>query len=147
MILAYANMWTDFPERFTRAVTTNGNVRRDGTNIMGAGTAKQAADRFPDLPAILGALITSFGNQCFYLPGFNLVTFPTKDDVWNHSSLSLIARSCVQLVALANEHSLTTVVLPRPGCGVGGLKWDEVNPVVASLLDDRFIVVNYVEPT
>lgn len=35
------------------------------------------------------------------------------------------------------------VVMPRPGCGNGGLKWEQVRPAIEPLLDDRFTVVTF----
>lgn len=135
-------MWTNFPDADARAITTNGDVF-DRKNVMGVGTAMQAAQRFPELRYIIGALLTSHGNQCFYLPAWDLVTFPTKNSVRENSSLPLIERSCQQLTALADVHNLKFVVLPQPGCGAGGLKWKEVEPAIEPLLDDRFCVVSY----
>ena len=34
-----------------------------------------------------------------------------------------------------------TVVLPRLGCGLGQLRWDDVKPILERYLDDRFIVL------
>ncbi len=36
---------------------------------------------------------------------------------------------------------LDKVYLVRPGCGNGQLKWEDVKPLIAPILDDRFIVV------
>lgn len=57
------------------------------------------------------------------------------------SIIEIIERSCIQLVELADSKGWNTVLLPRAGCGNGGLKWSEVKPIMAKILDDRFIVV------
>ena len=36
---------------------------------------------------------------------------------------------------------LDKVYMARPGCGNGQLKWEDVKPLIAPILDDRFIVV------
>lgn len=110
---------------------------------MGAGTALQAAERFPMLPIVLGTLIESKGSQCYFIPSWQLVMFPVKDAVWENAKISIIASSCLQLVALADTHRWRRVILPQPGCGAGGLHWNDVQPVIGPLLDDRFIAVSY----
>jgi hypothetical protein len=123
---------------------------------------------FPDLPKLLGNVIRLNGNQvnilCLVDTTF-LLSFPTKDvsgiaDGTNtvphanytigsfvpgfhlKSTLERIEQSCKELVALANLHKLNTVLITRAGCGNGGLDWNDVKPVMAKLLDDRFIVVD-----
>lgn len=138
-----ANMWEDFDDDAILAITTNGDVTKEGKAIMGAGTAFQAADKYPLLPYVFGALLVSHGNDCYYLPAWNLLMFPVKDRVWLNAKIPIIVRSCMRAVALADAHKWEEVVLPQPGCGAGGLKWDDVRPVIEPLLDDRFVVVSY----
>ena len=48
-----------------------------------------------------------------------------------------------ELVILSDENGYNKVLLPRPGCGHGGLNWErDVKPLLQERLDDRFIVVN-----
>ena len=56
------------------------------------------------------------------------------------SDINLIDKSIKQLVELTNQMGWETVVLPRIGCGNGGLNWDDVKPVIEPYLDHRFIV-------
>ena len=55
----------------------------------------------------------------------------------------LIRESAMRLAALANQHGWEKVVLVRPGCGAGTLRWDEVKPILEEYLDDRFFVITY----
>ncbi len=107
---------------------------------------------------------------CHKLP-YHLVTFPTKPEEcrfaellpkhahqhvaevteterypgWMaHSDLKLIERSAQQLVSLTDQHQWQSVVLPRPGCGLGLLSWqDEVRPLLSTILDERFYAINF----
>jgi len=55
----------------------------------------------------------------------------------------LIRQSARQLVEMADKFGWGSVVLPRPGCGNGGLDWDDVRPILEAILDDRFTVVTF----
>ena len=60
------------------------------------------------------------------------------------SDLNLIQQSCSELKQLAVEKGWDSVVLPRPGCGKGGLDWEKVvKPTVSAYLDDRFYVIDF----
>ena len=61
----------------------------------------------------------------------------TKQDI------EIIKQSAYQLVELADSNPWNTIVLPRPGCGAGELSWEQVEPVLANILDDRFKVITY----
>lgn len=138
------NLWT-YPAE-VRVITTNGSVRRDGKAIMGRGCAKEAADQWPKLPEILGRAILLGGNQTRPLGTYGdavLVSLPVKH-LWPlKADIVLIIRSVTQLVHWADEEHWGEVVMPRPGCGNGGLDWGLVKGVIKPLLDDRFMVITY----
>lgn len=104
------------------------------------GCGRQAKERFPDLPRRLGALILARGNHVFDL-GDGLFSFPVEHGPFEVPDLRLIERSCRELVALADEQGWRRVVLPRPGCGGGGLEWRQVEPLLERYLDSRFHVI------
>lgn len=144
-------------------VTTNGAVRADGCAVMGRGVAKQAADRWPWLSKALGYRLKNGNHLYVWRPDesgerFYIATFPVKHHWRETADLELIRSSVGELGLFADVHrqDVRTVVLPRLGCGNGGLLWrpvtvnqgepDEyelvgVRDVVAPLLDDRFVVV------
>jgi len=102
--------------------------------------------------------------------GMNLVTFPVKPskgianssvtNVVKHmrkrfkhrdivpgwamvADISIIKRSARQLVELADKRGWKHVVLPRPGAGAGELEWNDVKPILESILDDRFYCITF----
>jgi hypothetical protein len=137
---AVGDLWELHARGAVVAVTTNGLVGRDGRARLGRGCARQAGERFPWLAERLGAAVASRGNHVVHL-GERLVAFPVEHSPLERPDLTLIARSAEELAALATAERWSEVVLPRPGCGGGGLEWTEVRPVVAPRLDDRFLVV------
>ena len=107
---------------------------------MPRGCARQAKDRFPELAAKLGALIRRDGNHVFHL-GDGLFSFPVENSPFEVPDLRLIERSCCELVELASQQGWSKVVLPRPGCGGGGLEWRQVRPLLERYLDQRFYII------
>ena len=124
-------------------ITTNGTITYNDQNrpccVMGAGVAKQAKERFPHLPFVIGHFILGRGNNVYKLPQYHIYTFPVKTNWWLKADMKLIVRSCNQLAELAPKNELTYMV--QPGCGVGRLAWRDVKPEIEDLLDDRFVVV------
>ncbi|HBA89002.1 MAG TPA: ADP-ribose-binding protein [Geobacter sp.] len=123
------------------AITTSGSLTRAGKAVMGRGVARQAVQRFPGLPEELGGLLRQGGNHVHPL-GDGLVSFPVEESAWACPDLRLIARSAKELRALADREGWRTVVVPRPGCGGGGLVWKEVRPLLVEHFDSRFVVVS-----
>lgn len=133
------NIW-DYLGSAIIAITTNGTVAGDGDAVFGTGCARQALAYFPDLKQRLGRLLRAAGNHVHYL-GDGIVSFPVEQTPWENPDPRLIARSARELREMAEQQGWETVVVPRPGCGGGGLDWREVRPLLEKSFDDRFIVI------
>ena len=123
-------------------VTTNSIIKSNGELVMGVGIAKQAALRYPELPKVFGTHVAKFGNSpCVYhaIDGKIIVSLPTKYHWKDKSNMQLICQSVFIIQSIFNKE---TVALPRPGCGCGGLIWNDVKSNLNAILDeDRFIVM------
>lgn len=120
---------------------------------MGAGIAKQAAERFPILPFKLAQKLAEHGNHVHTFPGIGVFSFPTKENWFDPSSISLIRQSALELADLIKYDPLFNapynskpVYLPPPGCGHGGLTRSQVEPVLNEIFEpagvvDRVIVI------
>lgn len=131
MIERSGDLWA-YPSQATVA-PTNLQTKSDGTAVMGAGVAKQAADRWPFLPAILGDRYCQAGPGTYVVwtntMARPVVCFPTKRRWKDPADLDLI------------EQSARELVLPRVGAGLGRRDWTEIEAMLSVLLDDRFVVV------
>ncbi len=146
--LYYKSQWIVIP--------TNIGWKNNGSNPMGTGVAKIAADMFPELPFWYGERCQKYRSEtavCPYEQG-KMFIFPTKEldedkpyMSWsNMSSVKLITRSLKQLVMLIDIMSkkqkirFDTIGIPLVGCGSGGLRSAEIKPLMKEYLDDRFLL-------
>lgn len=140
-----ADLWKFGYHSDAVVITTNGTVKKDGSAVMGRGVAKQAAQIDPSLPKQLGTMIAVGGNHLYTIHEWKnhtaLVTYPVKKDWWEPATIERIADSALELVGVADRHEWEEIVMPRPGCGAGGLSWKKVRPIIEVVLDDRFWVV------
>lgn len=137
------NLWDYWTALDTAVViTTNGTVKKNSECVMGKGCAFEAAQKIPGIAKTLGHLIEEKGNHVYYM-GHGIFSFPVKHNWWEPADLSLIKRSAYELVELANTLSLKSVIIPRPGCGNGWLRWNDVKAVLEKIFDDRFAVISF----
>ena len=68
-------------------------------------------------------------------PPFYIINFPTKDDWRKPSQESYIRDGLDSLVALVSRRSIESVAIPPLGCGLGGLAWEVVRPLVVAAFD------------
>lgn len=170
MLELQADLW-EVPAD-VRVITINQFVRNDGELVMGRGCAAEAARRYPKLAREMGQVISISLKQgqdfapVWHRCEYDLITFVVKPAVHNvmpeqkshpgwrcgYHTQSVWCRVEVMRRVLEGLPLLVTmvdmrkewrrVVLPRLGCGYGGLVWEHVRPILAAVLDDRFTVVH-----
>jgi len=146
MKLVKGNLWDYHNENNIICITTNGTIKNNGELVMGRGCALEATQRYPEFPKLLGDLVKSYDNHCFFLP-HRIVSFPVKYNWYETADLDLINRSSEELSELIDKLSdirIDNIVIPRPGCGNGNLKWSEVEPIVYYNFshDDRYKIID-----
>jgi len=145
------DIW-DYKEEIDRGsmmlcITTNGDINKSGYAVMGRGVALQAKTKYPGLASNLGTKIKTWGNAPFggvisRVP--LLFSFPVKYHWRDGADLSLIKWS-TQVLGTYIRTGMgrnRTVLLPRPGCGNGGLDWEDVEPIISRLPDNVWVVSN-----
>jgi hypothetical protein len=106
-------------------VPTNTCRRRNGQAVMGAGLAGDAARRYPDLPGRYGNALRN-GNTRIIVHDHRLLLAPTKND-WRHPArMPLVHELLTAAAAWCAVNPYETLVVPAPGCGLGGLAWEPV---------------------
>jgi len=146
-------------------VTTNSQYTRQGPAAMGGGCAGVCARRWPETASKLGKLLRTIGANVPFVIGavdkdgnylapnregirnkeYNclIFSFPTIHNIIDGSNLDLIKQSAMLLKDYVEQFDLKSVMLPRPGVGIGGLSWSDVKAVIEPILDDRFTIVSF----
>jgi len=114
--------------------------------VLGAGLAKQAADREPQLRK----QHRLFCEKGLLKPGWPMglgrynkyILFPTKDDWRNPSELIWIVEGLEKVkgfqgAGLWPPHPEERIAIPALGCGLGGLDWDIVHEVILDVFADH----------
>ena len=108
--------------------------------IMGAGLAAAFKARhsayFADYRSSFrrGKLVM---NKCHVYcdgPSRWFISFPTKYHWTDASDLKAIYLTALDLSRVIQERAIKSIAIPMVGCGLGGLKWDDVRPLLIEAL-------------
>lgn len=109
--------------------------------VMGKGLALEFKNRYPDL-------FTDYKARCnrnevrLGVPYLwendygQVLNFPTKGDWKENSVLQNIERGLKYLAENYQRMGIQSLAMPPLGCGLGGLKWSEVFPIIEKYLKD-----------
>lgn len=109
--------------------------------VMGAGMALQCKLDYPivfdaykrecEKGIDPGTLLAMFiGHQR------HLILMPTKTHYRLPSTLEIVESSLKSLKCVVFENRFRSVAVPALGCGLGGLKWSDVRPLIVRYLDE-----------
>lgn len=136
-------------EKEAICISTNGVCKKDGSAVMGKGTAKMANELY-HISDKLGQYLRMYGNRAFDLGLYSgygekdhhVLTFPTKYKWWDDSNIKLIKKSAEEISKICDARNINKCFLPPVGCINGNLDYEGiVKPVISRILDDRFIIV------
>ncbi len=109
--------------------------------VMGRGLALQFKRAFPDnfraYAAACKAGDVAPGKMFVFETGRTtkpkfIVNFPTKRHWRNKSRLEDIETGLAALVSDVRRLEVRSIAIPPLGCGLGGLKWQEVQPLIVT---------------
>lgn len=103
--------------------------------VMGAGLALQFKHKFPknfDFYKSICRCNALFPGipLIFEEKGVFVINFPTKSNWKEDSKLYYIERGMPLLVNLIVALNIPSVAIPKLGCGLGNLDWEDVKPLV-----------------
>ncbi|WP_017305239.1 macro domain-containing protein [Spirulina subsalsa] len=107
--------------------------------IMGRGIALQVKKAFPENfkayaaackvnQVQLGQMFV-YDLNCLYNPRF-IINFPTKRHWKNKSQIADIKTGLIDLLRVVKKQQIRSIAIPPLGCGLGGLNWDDVKPLI-----------------
>lgn len=111
--------------------------------VMGKGLAKEFKTRFPENFASYYNWCetgqSSIGNVCITFTNLEfpkyIINFPTKDHWKNPSTIEMIELGMRDFITKTKTLEIKSCAMPQLGCGLGGLNWDDVYPIVKQYLD------------
>jgi O-acetyl-ADP-ribose deacetylase (regulator of RNase III) len=112
--------------------------------VMGSGLAADFKKNFPayflDYKKTCMANLMQVGRMHVYNhngPHVQyLISFPTKTHWSFKSSMGYIEVGLIALKKTIDHHHITSISLPKLGCGLGGLKWKNVKAAIEEHLKD-----------
>ena len=143
---------------FSQAQTLTISVNTVG--VMGKGLASRAKYQFPDVYVIYQDACQKktlkMGKPVLYKRGSNIeralsddpeslastngerwfLLFPTKRDWRNKSPIDGIVQGLQWLVKNCEKEEIQSVALPALGCGLGGLNWKDIGPLMCKYLSE-----------
>lgn len=116
--------------------------------VMGKGLALEFKNKYPlnfevykkacdNASFNIGNLLIVYENNKF------IVNFPTKKHWRNKSDLEFIKIGLEELKVAIKEFNIKSIALPKLGCGLGGLDWNEVFDLIKDFhnsIEDNVLV-------
>lgn len=121
--------------------------------VMGKGLALQFKKTFPDNfrayadACAVGQLAVGrmFVFERQSAPRF-IINFPTKADWRQPSKLEYVSLGLADLAATVSRLGINSLAMPALGCGLGGLQWSDVRPLIERTFGQDAVRVVLFEP-
>ena len=112
--------------------------------VMGRGIALQFKQAFPDNfrqyqsacrrgEVVIGKMFVTHTGKLH--PRY-IINFPTKQHWREQAKLNYISAGLSDLIDVVEREGIASIALPPLGCGLGGLRWEQVRPLVEQAFSD-----------
>lgn len=144
---AHGNLLTDPAEALVNTVNCAG--------VMGKGIALQFKQAFPEnfkaYEKACKASRVKLGEVLIYETGAlvgpkYILNFPTKGHWKNPSRIEDIQSGLKDLVTKVRQLNIQSIAIPPLGCGLGGLRWEDVQPLIVAALKGLPVEVRLYAP-
>jgi len=120
--------------------------------VMGKGLALEFKQRYPDMfkdyKSRCNNGLVIMGEPYLYKDKvIKVLNFPTKNHWRDKSNIKDIEKGLAFLSSNYKDMDIKSLALPPLGCGLGGLNWKDVRPLVYKYLDNLEIDVIVYEPS
>lgn len=137
MVQTSCNLWDKWVEGNWILIPTNCQLNSNGEAVMGAGLALAAKSIIPGIQRVYGDSMNDDPFQILY--DQKLLLFPSKYDWRKDSSIDLIEESITRLKDLSSNFRNENFYIPRIGCGLGKLKWQDISTKFEDLPDNIYV--------
>ncbi len=119
--------------------------------VMGKGLAKLFKDRWPLMfrqyqEACKKREVRPGSPLLFKDEDRQILSVPTKDDWKKPSTLEMVEAGLKAIREGYRDWGITSIAMPALGCGLGGLEWSKVRPLIETYLSDLSIEIEVYEP-
>ena len=116
---------------------------------LGAGIAKEFEKRF----GLRKGLYSCLGSQWYlnfaemergvvlHHPGCKVIDLVTKARYWFKPTLSIMNSALIGLREFCKERGIGKIAMPRIGCGLDGLHWEDVSEMIKYIFKDTDIEI------
>lgn len=161
MKTCYGDIWAFYDAGYYVCIPTNLGWTRDGRNVMGAGLAKQAKERFPALPLEVGreyrrlaasldvnseppVFCSKTAERIILVPSKPLNVEQPEFSWRSKSTIDFVRRSLLSLKKWLEEHPACKVAIPLIGAGCGELPEEVSASIIQDVLGKSSVcLVNY----
>lgn len=114
-----------------------------GDFALGAGVAKQIDEAF-NMKEMLRKEwetgdVEELGFWC--APVGNVLNLITKDKYWHKPTLDSLREALEDMKKLVAENAIKKIAMPKIGCGLDRLNWDEVSPMIQEIFKDTDVEI------
>ena len=114
-----------------------------GDFALGAGVAKQIDEAF----RMKDMLNAAWGEDCEIretnccIPCSNVLNLVTKRKYWQKPTLDSLREALEDMKLVVKEDRITKIAMPKIGCGLDRLNWDDVSPMIQDVFKDTDVEI------